>query len=400
MRLLIGTHKSAKAKLALTLLAAVAALGSAALAAVYAAKAKDFSLSTTPQSRSLSAGQAATYAVKVKRQKGFTAPVTLGVKNLPGGTTATFNSPASCRTSRGARCPKNKPNVLGARVSTATLTLKTAAGTPVGTAKPTITAKGGGKSHTTTVSLVVQGVTSIGSPGSPSSPPQSPSTTSSSAPPAPTFALAPSPASRNVVVSDSTTFTIGVDRSGGFTGPVSLGVSGLPSGTTATFAPASTVSGDSATMTVDTADTTPAGTSTLTVTATGSGTATRTATVTLVVAPKVDIGLSGDLGSISPGQTKPLDLQLHNPYDFDVQLNHVGVGLATTAPGCAAAENFQVTQIPADQFPITLAANATTTLSALGKTEPQVAMVNDPNRNQDACKGAALQLTYTGDATK
>ncbi|HEY2547600.1 MAG TPA: hypothetical protein VGI46_16130, partial [Candidatus Acidoferrum sp.] len=68
----------------------------------------------------------------------------------------------------------------------------------------------------------------------------------------------------------------------GFSGSVSLSVSGLPTGATGTFSPTSISPGASSTLTVTTGTTTPAGSPTVTVTGT-SGTLSHTATVTLTV---------------------------------------------------------------------------------------------------------------------
>jgi hypothetical protein len=99
-------------------------------------------------------------------------------------------------------------------------------------------------------------------------------------PPAPDFSLAVSPGSRTVVRGRSTTYTVTVGRSGGFTGSVSLGVSGLPAGATAAFSPNPATG--SSTLSVGTSKTTPRGSFPLTVRGM-SGDFTRTATANLTV---------------------------------------------------------------------------------------------------------------------
>src|SRR6266852_9586543 len=99
----------------------------------------------------------------------------------------------------------------------------------------------------------------------------------------PDFSLAASPASQTVTAGSSTTYTININRTGGFTGTVALSSSGAPTGASATFNPSST-GGSSSTLTVTTAASTPAGSSPLTITGT-SGSLTRTTTATLVVQP-------------------------------------------------------------------------------------------------------------------
>jgi trimeric autotransporter adhesin len=95
----------------------------------------------------------------------------------------------------------------------------------------------------------------------------------------PDFSLSISPSSVTVPTLGTTaTYTVTITRTGGFTGAVSLSVTGLPSGATATFSP-NPATGGSSTLTVKVKN--KRGTSTLTVTGT-SGTLTHTATATLI----------------------------------------------------------------------------------------------------------------------
>jgi hypothetical protein len=99
----------------------------------------------------------------------------------------------------------------------------------------------------------------------------------------PDFAISATPASQTVTVGGSTTYTVSVSPQGGFTGTVSLSVSGLPNGATGTFNPTSIAGGSgSSTLSVTTASSTPTGSSTLTITG-NNGSLTHSATVTLVV---------------------------------------------------------------------------------------------------------------------
>jgi hypothetical protein len=99
---------------------------------------------------------------------------------------------------------------------------------------------------------------------------------------APDFSIAASPASQTVTRGSSTTYTVTVGALNGFTGNVSLSVSGLPSRTTATFNPGSIAASGASTLTITTANKTPAGTKTLTITGT-SGSLSHSTTVSLVV---------------------------------------------------------------------------------------------------------------------
>jgi len=96
------------------------------------------------------------------------------------------------------------------------------------------------------------------------------------------FTLSATPASRTVASGGSTTFSATVTPGAGFTGTVAFSVTGLPSGATATFAPASVTTSGSTTMSVATGAATASGTYPLTIQGT-SGPLTRTVNVTLVV---------------------------------------------------------------------------------------------------------------------
>src|SRR5579859_3033099 len=101
----------------------------------------------------------------------------------------------------------------------------------------------------------------------------------------PDFTLSAGPSSQTVTATGSTSYTVSISPLNGFTGTVSLSVSGLPGGTTASFSPASISGGSgSSTLSVGTTSSTQAGTYTLTATGT-SGSLSHSATVTLVVNP-------------------------------------------------------------------------------------------------------------------
>ncbi|BCJ48892.1 zinc metalloprotease [Actinoplanes sp. NBRC 14428] len=99
--------------------------------------------------------------------------------------------------------------------------------------------------------------------------------------PADDFSIAASPAAGSVAPTLSATTTITTATTAGSAQTVALSASGLPSGATATFSPASVTSGSSSTLTISTTAQTPGGTYPVTVTGTGS--ATRTTTYTLTV---------------------------------------------------------------------------------------------------------------------
>jgi hypothetical protein len=194
----------------------------------------DFALSASPASRTIAQGGSTTYAVSVAPISGFNGAVTLSAVGLPAGAAAVFS-----------------PNPA---TGTSTMTVSTTSATPAGTSTLTLMGVSGALTHTTTVTLVVQGL-------------------------APDFALTALPTSRTVARGGSTTYAVTVNVLNGFSGSVSLSVSGIPAKTTATFSPNPATS--ASTLTIATRRPS-RGTYTLTITGT-SGSLSRTVKVTLVV---------------------------------------------------------------------------------------------------------------------
>ena len=84
----------------------------------------------------------------------------------------------------------------------------------------------------------------------------------------PDFSLTFSPSTQSVVAGNSTTYTVNVVPGPNFTGSVSFSASGLPSGASASFSPATVTTSGLTTMTVTTSASTPVGNSNLTATGT------------------------------------------------------------------------------------------------------------------------------------
>ena len=95
----------------------------------------DFSLSASPTSRTINHGQSTTYSITIAALNGFTGSVVLSISGTPAGSSTSFT-----------------PNPAAA---SSVLTVNTGGGTPGGTYTLTISATGGGKTHTVTVRLVV-----------------------------------------------------------------------------------------------------------------------------------------------------------------------------------------------------------------------------------------------------
>jgi subtilase family serine protease len=196
----------------------------------------DFSVSVTPSSQTVPPGQVS-YTVTIAPLNEFNGEVDFTVSGLPSDASANDSLP---------------PVSGGSGSSTLTFTTST-----TGTYTITITGTSGTLTHTATVTLVVA---------------------------TPDFSLSATPASQTVQHGKSTTYRVNVTPSGGFSGTVALSASGLPTGATATFSPASVNKSGSSTMTVKTGNKTPSGSYTLTITGNSTSPAlTHTTTVSLTV---------------------------------------------------------------------------------------------------------------------
>lgn len=204
----------------------------------------DFTIAVQPpNSATVTQGASGQFTVNIAPLNGFTGTVALSATVSPLNSTIT---PAF-----------NPPSVTGAGSST--LTVSTTASTTPGPYTVTITGTSGSLNHSTTVTLVVN----------PVNPPD--------------FSISASPASRNVTRGNSTTYTVTVTRLYGFSGSVSLNVSGLPSRSSGSSSPNPVSgSGNSSTLTIKTNRNTPTGTSPLTITGT-SGSLNHSTGVSLVV---------------------------------------------------------------------------------------------------------------------
>jgi uncharacterized membrane protein len=83
--------------------------------------------------------------------------------------------------------------------------------------------------------------------------------------PAPDFSISASPSSQSTVQGGMVPYAVGIGALNGFTDAVTFSVSGLPSGSSAVFAPTSVTGSGTSTLTVTTLSSTPVGTYTLTI---------------------------------------------------------------------------------------------------------------------------------------
>jgi hypothetical protein len=211
------------------------------VANLIAASATDFSVSASPGSASTTPGGSVSYSAAVGSANGFTGSVGLAITGLPVGASASF-VPATVTVPGSSQ-----------------LTVATDASIAPGTYPLTVTGTSSSTSHAAAITLVVNG------------------------PPTPDFTVAATPASRTVVRNASSSYTISITPSGGFSAPVALSASGLPAGTSGSFAP--NPASDSSTFSVTTTSSAKVGSSTLTITA-ASGSLVHSTTVSLQIKRK------------------------------------------------------------------------------------------------------------------
>jgi hypothetical protein len=101
---------------------------------------------------------------------------------------------------------------------------------------------------------------------------------------------------------------------------------------------------------------------------------------------------------LAPGApSAAVDLAITNPFTAAMTVTALGVSVTGTSISACAVGNYDVTAY-SGPFPLTIPPGTTRTLSQLGVPRaqwPQVQMLNLP-ANQDACKGATVQLHYSG----
>ena len=199
----------------------------------------DFGLAVSPSSVTVAAGGAGTAAVTISSTGGFGGSVALGVSGLPATVGTATVAPAS---------------VPGG--GSAQVTVQVAAGAAAGSYPLTVSGSSGSLSHSSPLTLVV---------------------------PAPAdFSLAASPTSVSVTRTLTARYAVTVTANGAFSGTVTLSVSGLPSGASASWSPNPLAGAGKSTLQVRTSSATPRGRSTLTITGVSGGVR-HQVTVTLTV---------------------------------------------------------------------------------------------------------------------
>jgi hypothetical protein len=258
---------------------------------VSAAVTQNFSISASPSSQTVTQGNGTSYTATVTPSGGFTGNVSMSASGLPSGASATFGT-----------------NPISGGSGSSTMSVTTTSSTPTGSYTLTITGTSGSLAHSTTVTLIVNTASSQD------------------------FSISASPSSQSVTAGNRVSYTTTVTPSGGFTGSVTLSVSGLPSGASATFStnPISGGSG-SITMSVTTSSSTPTGSYTLTITGT-SGSLAHSTTVALVV-NSFSISASPATETVTRGNntTYTVDVAAINGFNGTVSLRVRGLPTNATA---------------------------------------------------------------------
>jgi hypothetical protein len=222
----------------------------------------DYTLTVSPSPATVAAGDTATYTVTVTSVNGFSGEVSLALSGLP---------------ASGAGYSFAPPMISGG-AGTSTLTLTTPGSVSPGTYGLTITATSGSISHTVPLDLIIT--------------------------PPPDFDVSAAPGSASTSPGGAVSYIVTVGAVNGFTGDVSLALSGLPASKAGwTFAPPTITGGaGTSTLTVTTAGSLAPGTYALTITAT-SAAVSHPIPISLVVARDFTVSVDPPSLTLSRGQS-------------------------------------------------------------------------------------------------
>lgn len=158
----------------------------------------------------------------------------------------------------------------------------------------------------------------------------------------PTIAVAATTSSATAARGASASYPITITRGGGYTGNVDLAATGVPTGVTATFTPATLTSGVTAsTLTLAVGPTAAAGTNTITVTASGSGVTAQQTTVTLTVpTPAITLVSGSATASVVQGATTtiPVTVTRTNGFTGPIDIAVTGLPAGITAAPLSIAD--------------------------------------------------------------
>jgi subtilase family serine protease len=229
-------------------------------------------LTTGAASTSLSVvqGKTVTDAISLTGDTTYSGAASLSVSGLPSGVTASWSG---------------NPVTLSGESGSSTLTLTASSVATVGSATITVTANGDGLTASKQITVQVTKAPAV----------------------APTLAVAPASTSLSVAQGKALTNLVSLTGNATYTGAVTLGVSGLPSGLTASWSSNPvTLSGEngSSTLTLTASSAATVGSATVTVTANGDGlTVSKQITVQVAPAPTLTIGAASTSLSVVQGKT-------------------------------------------------------------------------------------------------
>jgi subtilase family serine protease len=287
-----------------------------------------FSLSTSASALTVTPTSTGSAMVTVKATNGFRGSVGLAVSGMPSGVTAAFSPTAATSTS----------------TSKVTFTANPSAHT--GTYPLTVTGVSGNLSSKTAVALTVV---------------------------VPSFSLSSSASSLTVPRGGSGNSTISVAGQNGFSGTAGLAVSGMPSGITAAFSPASTTSKSVLTFHANSAAT--AGTYTVKVAGLSGALSSATTIGLTITAPNFTLSFKGAAVGLPRRSTatRAVTITAQNGFNSGVSLSASGLPSGVTAAFRASQVTFTASSTATlGSFPITvhgvsgaLSNSATLTLTVL-----------------------------------
>ncbi len=259
----------------------------------------DFSLALNPDTLSVTQGEEATFTVSVSPIGGFDiTTIRFSVSGVP---------------------PFSTPQFI-ASGGTIYLKIRTTSSTPPGSYPIIVRGESGGKSHTDTATLIVAPIATTTSSAPATS---SPSTTTQTV--QGKFLIRGVPSTLRVPQGSQASFNVTVTGFYGFSSPVTLGVSGLPTGITISSNLNNIPPNFTATIVVQAADNAPLGTYSLTLIATGGG-LTRSSSFKLEVVPKLQTtGTAATTQAAQPGG-----------FDFSITVTPAALTINTGSSGSVA----------------------------------------------------------------
>jgi phosphatidylinositol-3-phosphatase len=181
-----------------------------------------------------------------------------------------------------------------------------------------------------------------------------------------TFSISISPAQQTVIAGSTATFALTVTSSNNFTGTISFGVTGLPSGTAATFNPSSLQGAGNSTLTITTSTSAPAGTVSPTVSATSgslSQSASLSITVTSPVSPDFSLSATPASQNVTAGSATIYAIRVTGTNGFNGSVSLKVSGLPSGATGSFSALNSGSSTLSVTTASSTPAGNSTLTVT-------------------------------------